>query len=199
MGTEVLRPQDCLVERCRVSPAGFYRRRNFSGYGISIANTKQQHGGGYYKKAVVRPEQKKKFNGNGMYKKSWSSEDLKSRHTAALDGIVKGKLTILRRGESVDSVTKMKNKAKSQQNRTPVDNLATFESPAMTPKQIRVVPPAEAADMYAGSAFSMSPSPRALPLPSFFNNKKKKQEDDGYAKLFDDSATRDLRRLLRLE
>lgn len=205
MGTEVLRPQDCLEERFRVSPAGFHRRRNFSGYGILIANTKQQHGGCYYKKAVVRPEraeQKKKFNGNGMYKKSWSSENLKSRHTAALaganggTGIVIGKLSIMRRGESVDSLTKMKNKAKSQQNRTPVENLATFESPATIPKQIRVAPPA---DMYAGSAFSMSPSPRALPLPSFFNNKKKKQEDDGYAKLFDDSATRDLRRLLRLE
>ncbi|CAA2991519.1 Hypothetical predicted protein [Olea europaea subsp. europaea] len=200
MGTEVLRPQDCLVER-----------RYFSGHGNLIANTKQQHGGDYYEKAVVRPEraeQKKKFYGNGMYKKSWSSEDLKSRHTATLaggaanctggTGIAMGKVTILRRGESVDSLTKMKNKAKSQQDRTPVDNLAIRGTPAIIPKQIRLAPPAEAVDMYAGSAFSMSPSPRALPLPSFFN-KKKKQEDDGYAKLFEYSATRDLRRLLRLE
>ncbi|CAN1137643.1 hypothetical protein LINPERPRIM_LOCUS23008 [Linum perenne] len=44
--------------------------------------------------------------------------------------------------------------------------------------------------MYAGSAFAVSPSPSALPLPSF---SKKKQVS------VDDSATRDLRRLLRLD
>ncbi|CAA2965225.1 Hypothetical predicted protein [Olea europaea subsp. europaea] len=206
MVTEILRPQDCLVERFRVPPVDFYGRRNFSGYGNMIANTKPR-GGGYYKKAVARPEraeQKKKFNGNGKYKKSWSSEDLKSRHTASLagtssiaNGLVMGKVTILRSGESVDSLTKMKNKAKSLQNRTPVDDLAICETPAMIPKQIRLAPPAKAADIYAGSAFSMSPSPRSLPLPSFFN-KDKKQEDE-YAKLFENSATRDLRRLLHLE
>ncbi|KAI3692435.1 hypothetical protein L6452_32251 [Arctium lappa] len=56
-------------------------------------------------------------------------------------------------------------------------------------------------DSYAGSGFYHSPSPRSLPLPSFFN--KKVQEgsmamaavDHGG---FDDSATQHLRRLLRL-
>ncbi|MFS7928573.1 hypothetical protein Hanom_Chr04g00322361 [Helianthus anomalus] len=52
-------------------------------------------------------------------------------------------------------------------------------------------------DSYAGSAFFHSPSPRSLPLPSFF----KKQDsmamvDDDDA--FDDSATKHLCRLLRL-
>nr|GMD77387.1 proline-rich nuclear receptor coactivator [Ipomoea batatas] len=53
-------------------------------------------------------------------------------------------------------------------------------------------------DVYAGSGFSNSPSPRSLPLSSFFNNANKKQ-DGSDTTSFDDSATRDLRRLLRLE
>ncbi|KAL6571550.1 hypothetical protein OROHE_003193 [Orobanche hederae] len=57
----------------------------------------------------------------------------------------------------------------------------------LVPKKIR---PAAGTptDVYAGSAFSMSPSPRSVPLPSFFN---RKDSNDG--------ATIDLRRLLRLE
>ncbi|KAF8392511.1 hypothetical protein HHK36_022854 [Tetracentron sinense] len=47
-------------------------------------------------------------------------------------------------------------------------------------------------DVYAGSACSLSPSPSSLPLPSFF----KKKED---LAIFQDSATKDLRRLLRLD
>ncbi|KAF8016017.1 hypothetical protein BT93_H1539 [Corymbia citriodora subsp. variegata] len=47
--------------------------------------------------------------------------------------------------------------------------------------------------VYAGSAFAVSPEPSSLPLPSFSKNKKKQ------ALLVDDSATRDLRRLLRLD
>ncbi|KAH7838694.1 hypothetical protein Vadar_029998 [Vaccinium darrowii] len=47
----------------------------------------------------------------------------------------------------------------------------------------------ERRDVYAGSAVSMSPSPRALPLPSLFSKKM----------AVDDSATRDLRRHLRLD
>lgn len=66
--------------------------------------------------------------------------------------------------------------------------------PKMVSKHVRVVdlrsPVAGNCDMYAGSAFSVSPSPSSLPLPSF---SKKKQFP------IDDSATRDLRRLLRLD
>ncbi|KAK9139515.1 hypothetical protein Scep_009196 [Stephania cephalantha] len=82
--------------------------------------------------------------------------------------------------------------------------------PEMVPKQIRIKdlktliasPTGGAAsgsagsvgsvDVYAGSAFSLSPSPRALPLPRFSTKR------DG-ARVVDDSATKDLRRLLRLE
>ncbi|PNX63486.1 hypothetical protein L195_g061653, partial [Trifolium pratense] len=45
-------------------------------------------------------------------------------------------------------------------------------------------------DKYAGSAFSVSPSPSELPLPSFLTKKS--------LPTFDDSATQDLRRLLRI-
>ncbi|MBS2599563.1 hypothetical protein KFY57_25770, partial [Salmonella enterica subsp. enterica serovar Typhimurium] len=66
--------------------------------------------------------------------------------------------------------------------------------PEMVPKQIRIVdlssPLTGKCDVYAGSAFAVSPAPSSLPLPSF---SKKKQVR------FDDSATRDLRRLLRLD
>ncbi|WOH12928.1 hypothetical protein DCAR_0832437 [Daucus carota subsp. sativus] len=56
------------------------------------------------------------------------------------------------------------------------------------PKQVRL----GVQDTYAGSAFSMSPSPSSLPLPTFFTK--------GGVKAVDDSAaTRDLRRLLRLD
>ncbi|CAA7405988.1 unnamed protein product [Spirodela intermedia] len=61
--------------------------------------------------------------------------------------------------------------------------------PAVVPRQIRLVGTAEhrrRGETYAGPAFSASPSPRALPLPTFPSKKP-------------DAATRDLRRLLRLD
>ncbi|KAL6850528.1 hypothetical protein ACP4OV_021155 [Aristida adscensionis] len=50
---------------------------------------------------------------------------------------------------------------------------------------------AAAAEVYAGPAFSTSPEPSALPLPQFPAKKA--------AAAVDDAATRDLRRILRLE
>jgi hypothetical protein len=47
--------------------------------------------------------------------------------------------------------------------------------------------------LYAGSAFAVSPAPSSLPLPSFSKAMKISQQIS-----VDDSATRDLRRLLRL-
>jgi hypothetical protein len=51
--------------------------------------------------------------------------------------------------------------------------------------------PAAAVEVYAGPAFSTSPEPSALPLPQFPVKKA--------AEAIDDAATRDLRRILRLE
>ncbi|KAG6473674.1 uncharacterized protein LOC122026524 [Zingiber officinale] len=51
-------------------------------------------------------------------------------------------------------------------------------------------------DVYAGSACSLSPSPQALPLPRF---SMRTEESAAAAASVDPFATRDLRRLLRLE
>ncbi|KAK3189851.1 hypothetical protein Dsin_029412 [Dipteronia sinensis] len=74
------------------------------------------------------------------------------------------KVSILRRGESLDSKIKSSGAADAG----------------------RLGPAA----MYAGSGFAVSPAPSSLPLPSF---SKKKQTS------IDDSATRDIKRLLRLD
>ncbi|RRT55734.1 hypothetical protein B296_00034896 [Ensete ventricosum] len=72
--------------------------------------------------------------------------------------------------------------------------------PVMIPKQIRLKSPAPAMppNVYAGSAFDLSPSPRALPLPSFSRRKEEPPPPPAKA-VVDCSATKDLRRLLRLE
>lgn len=208
MGTEVLRPQDCLSER--VNP--FHRRKN---------------GGGafyprYHRKQVVRSDQKKRFNSETIPaaagpRRSPSAENL--RHGGGGGGqnwkpageIVMGRVTILRRGESMDSLNSKihRDNKPSPENRPgnsetrKVDLVVSVarkpgpEQPAvMIPKQIRVS--RSSGDVYAGSGFSNSPSPRSLPLPSFFNNVNKKLNGSNTTS-FDDSATRDLRRLLRLE
>ncbi|RWV94784.1 hypothetical protein GW17_00042655 [Ensete ventricosum] len=53
-------------------------------------------------------------------------------------------------------------------------------------------------EVYAGSGFVLSPSPRALPLPTF-SRKKEGSAATAAAAVVDCSATRDLRRLLRLD
>lgn len=177
MATEVLRPQDILIQRLRVS----YRRRTNFGNGNGYFNPRSN------RKPVVRTErersEKKKVKNQPEPLMRRRPEDLRPTHNAGKfnSGIIMGQVTILRRGESLDS---LKSIYGARRTLGPVQ-------PEMVPKQVRVG--LSSADVYAGSAFSNSPSPRALPLPSFFN---KKQED---FKSFDDFATRDLRRLLRLE
>uniref|UniRef100_A0A2P2P266 Uncharacterized protein MANES_15G019800 n=1 Tax=Rhizophora mucronata TaxID=61149 RepID=A0A2P2P266_RHIMU len=201
MGTEILRPQDCLVEKIRDSPC---RRRNHYG-GTSS---------GFNRKPAARNERfgtRSRPSEPSVSKRSSSADDLKAlkshqrhhhNHRNGIDNrsLVMEKVTILRRGESLDSKIKSSETsavaaAKKDQGgggemvMNGTDRLGP--GPEMVPKQIKIVdlrsPVARKSDVYAGSASVVSPEPSSLPLPSF--SKKK----------FDDSATRDLRRLLRLD
>lgn len=141
MGTQVLHPQEYFFIS---TPASFSHRSNHYGYNNNNrAVTSKSH-----RKPVTRPALKKR-NTTLVLKRSSADDSVtpKSRE----------KMTILRRGKSLDS------------------SLEAVKS-----------------DKYAGSAFSMSPSPSALPLPSFLMKKQ-------FSAAVDDSATRDLRRLLRLD
>lgn len=175
MGTEVLRPQDCLTHRIGVSPAGFSRRRNYNVY-----NNNNNNGSGFYRgsrKQVARPEQKKR-----VVEKKPSFDD------SRVPRLVMEKVTILRRGESLDTKLKSEALKKEGNDLVVVGTQRLGPDPEMVPKQIRIV---DLKPVYAGSAFAVSPAPIALPLPKFL----KKQ----IPVTVDDSATRDLRRLLRLE
>ncbi|MED6205482.1 hypothetical protein PIB30_018084 [Stylosanthes scabra] len=169
MATEILRPQDCFIERIRVPPASYSRRRTYSNNNSnyhSINNFNNHHAAASRssnRKPVTRPDQRKRAVLSSSpqpvvampLRRTRSAEDSRLARSSGFAG---DKVTILRRGQSLDSM------------------------------------PAAAVngDMYAGSAFSMSPSPSALPLPSFSTKKQS-------SPAVDDSATRDLRRLLRLE
>ncbi|XP_058083149.1 uncharacterized protein LOC131231075 [Magnolia sinica] len=86
--------------------------------------------------------------------------------------------TIVKRGESLDPPKRREFQGRDRRKAT-----VSFDDRDLIVSDINV---------YAGSAFSQSPPPSSLPLPSF---SKKKESLPG----FDDSATRDLRRLLRID
>ncbi|KAK4365920.1 hypothetical protein RND71_013800 [Anisodus tanguticus] len=169
MATEVLLPQDILIERLRVSPSPLHRRR--SNYG---------NGNGYFNPRE-RSEKKKLKNQPDplMRRRSASSDDLRPTHNGVKSngGINMGQVTILRRGESLDSLNSIFKKVGPVRVGVGLSSGDVYAGSAFPNSPV-----------YAGSNFSNSPSPRTLPLPSFLNNKKQ-----------EDSATRDLRRLLRLE
>lgn len=194
MGTEILLPQDCLIERIRTPPASFSRRRNpgycynnnYNYYGGNYGNGYNFYGnvnsGRINRKPAIRPEQRKRVavaerkpNTRPSFRPSSSSDDMKVTRGS---GRVMEKVMILRRGESLDSLVKS-------------EGLKNEGNDEMVSKQIRIVDLKNGCDVYAGSAFAMSPSPSALPIPSF-------QRKFASPVAVDDSATRDLRRLLRI-
>lgn len=165
MGTEVLRPQDCLPHRIRTSPAVFHRRKTtFYAYSTGIPKVN---------KPVTRPEKPDRRHSpekSTFSKRSASSGDLmyKKPHSSNKNTLLAPEnIKILRRGESLMSI---KENAKKYD-----ENMAVKAS---------------FPDVYAGSAVTMSPSPRALPVPSFFKK--------GGDQMCVDDATKDLRRLLGL-
>lgn len=115
-----------------------------------------------------------------------------------------GRVTILRRGEALDSMVKAKEERRGKAGAA--GDSAAFTTgrigpeptlvPKLVPKLVRLAKAsAGRAETYAGPAFSMSPSPRALPLPTFSSRKVAGGGEDAV----DLCATRDLRQLLRLD
>lgn len=167
MGTEVLIPYDVLssqrlgFDASAAAAALFPRRKRVNGGGSS-ANPRPRR----------KPEQRKR-----------------REPAVAAAGP-------LRRGGSLDSkVAGKEEKKPAVLSSAGGGDLMVFGTgrlgpePAAVPKQIRLVDAAEhlrRGETYAGPAFSASPSPRALPLPTFPSKNP-------------DAATRDLRRLLRLD
>lgn len=173
MGTEILRPQDCLIEKIRVPPAVFNRRKN--NYGSTKPNRKSV--------------EKKRFNQAETTMKRSSSDDFRSGKN-----LVMGQVTILRRGELLDLQVKDEPVKKVGEDLVVSGTNRLGPDPQMVPKQISMKDLKafmSASDVYAGSAFFISPSPSSLPLPSFSKRKE-------VFPIVDDSATKDLRRLLRL-
>ncbi|KAJ6430975.1 hypothetical protein OIU84_018478 [Salix udensis] len=197
MGTEVVRPQDCLTERIGVPPC---RRRNYyygNGNGnfpnpgvYSTSNYHSNSNPSFNRKpTAVRFEssgQRKKQSEPSISRKSGTVDDLKiPRNNRVVE-----KVTGLRRGESLESSLK---KGHGNGGDLVVTSTARLgPHPKTFSKQIGNLrcPVNGKCDVYAGSAFAVSPAPSSLPLPSF--SKKKLVSTD-------DAATRDLRRLLRLE
>lgn len=153
-----------------------------------------------HRKASTKSDQTK-FHKETKAKKPKSAESRRKKAVSD-SGLVMGQVTLLRRGEALGPLTsniKVIEPESTSPNRKPLVDLEVRDpdlvmpvSPLMVPKQINVQ---YLADEYSGSAFYSSPSPRSVPVPSFFL----KQLVHGEIKLFDDSASRDLRRLLRLD
>ncbi|KAF8387961.1 hypothetical protein HHK36_026627 [Tetracentron sinense] len=159
----------------REGPADLARRKSYSG-------TRKPS-----RKQVFRPESKKPVHqSEPSISKKWSSDDVKSGRDFVL-----GQVTILKRGESLDAKKKNESLEKNGEDLIVCSTERLGPDPEMVPKFLS--PVAGRSEVYAGSAFFLSPSPSSLPLPSF--SKKK----EGVMTIIDDSATKDLRRLLRLD
>lgn len=203
MGTEVLRPQDCLIGKIRQPPVSIYRQSYLN---CNNHNRNYEPIPRSSRKPAKRPERSEKRRPVGVSSqpipvpsvpRKPSSDNLSSidkrrpivqsqpipvptvpRKSSYDDmrmgrssGMKREEVTVLRRGESLDS--KFMNEALVKKD---------GDNDLMT---------CSAQSIYAGSAFAVSPSPSALPLPFFL----KKQPSPAA----DDFASRDLRRLLRLE
>ncbi|XP_008795120.2 uncharacterized protein LOC103710956 [Phoenix dactylifera] len=145
MGTEILRPQDCLNRR---SPTLFPRRKP-NPRPFSKSAPKRREGS---------PKPAKTAGGEA--KKKGGAVELFAVAAGGWDPAVLGTGRL-------------------------------GPDPDMIPREVRL----RVAEVYAGAGFAISPSPTSLPLPSFSG----RSLSSPAIVPVDDSATRDLRRLLRLE
>ncbi|KAL0286651.1 UNVERIFIED_CONTAM: hypothetical protein Scaly_2787100 [Sesamum calycinum] len=158
MATEVLRPQDLLVERFRVPQTSCPRRRSFPANGslTHLDANRRQH-----RKTSPKPD-KRRFNAAAETKRSSHGgvSDVRQRVEVSGGGPVMGQVTLLRRGESLSSLaSKVSGGSAEAPTQKPVDDLAVLgtvrigpDLPEMVPKQIRLGAPSSG-DIYAGSAF----------------------------------------------
>ncbi|KAI5654161.1 hypothetical protein M9H77_31348 [Catharanthus roseus] len=213
MGTEVLRPQDCLGERFRVCPPAFHRRKSSFTYGNGFGYVRTNNSG-YRKPLNNRPDQRLDTKRKPTQQQQpdqqqlpsprriSSSEELQNHlnksanHQLNLNEM--GRVAVLRRGQSLESFeTTIKKENNSNKTRG---------AGGIMKKKLNIDGGFSHGygysyddSLYAGSAFSVSPSPESLPLPSFFNNNSDNNSSYNKRCEYEDSATRDLRRLLRLE
>lgn len=170
MGTEVLWPQDLFNQRLR-------------GPHASSSSSTFHRRRNFRANGNLVDNNNKRPQGNSRKKKS-GDHDVQP-------------VTLLRRGESLDSlISKRKTTGKTKiRVSEPVDDLAILGTARIGPEspEMRIHLP-----VYAGSAFALSPSPTALPLPSFFSKKQQQNEAVSTGNPDTDLATRNLRRLLRL-
>ncbi|KAI4311218.1 hypothetical protein MLD38_036128 [Melastoma candidum] len=174
MAMEVLRPRDCYRTDHHLPRSGRGSCRNsFS----APRPATRRHPRDREATASARPEARQR----GRFVRARSEPAIPTQEEAGQQPgasgrgagvLVMEKVTILRRGESLDSAT-------MKATMTGGGGGATF------------------GDLYAGMAFAVSPEPSSLPVPSF--GRARKDRVSGGGAPVDDSATRDLRRLLRLD
>lgn len=217
MGTEILRPQDCLM-RVPSSTASITIPRSGkpssnSYYYSSNPNPK------FYRKTEQRKQPQQQHHRyfsqsetsvvkNGVRSSSSSPKLTPSTSPATTTGksVVKNELTasvtILKRGESLDNINSKKKTEKLKIKRSVSGDLSSgFSSSSSSSSGSESSSDSERgvvrSEVYAGNAFYLSPAPSSLPLPTFFSIKK--EGGCGASAIIDDSATKDLRRLLRLD
>ncbi|KAH6832972.1 hypothetical protein C2S53_000515 [Perilla frutescens var. hirtella] len=197
MATEVLRPQDVLVNRFRVHTTSYHRRRNFPANG-GMANFSLDRNQQRRPSPPTKHDKRRSNASAAEAKKSNYGGDRQRKGEISGGVLAMGQVTLLRRGESLISLASKTGDANPrdsiQKSAEDLPAIRGSDSEEILPKKIRLAAAPPAVDIYAGAGFETSPSPRCLPLPTFFNNKKGDEHEP-----FEDGATRSLRRMLRLE
>lgn len=181
MATEILQPQDVLAGRFRVHAPSYARRRNFPAKGAPAGLALNQN----QQRRPAAKQEKKRSDAAAAAETKKPNRGGDRRRSSGGSTLAMGNVTLLRRGESLDSLA---TKIGGSSSGDPIRSDSEMVAPLKTR---RAAPPQPKVDVYAGAAFDSSPSPRCLPQPSFCSSSKGVVDSD--------DATRSLRRMLRLE